>query len=197
MDNFLDLFGSAYIRIFQVLDICTSKNVVLLVANRERASALSFSPLKIWNMLKCWSIDMRIRTLSRYLAIVKSRALYSSITWPAISYESVKTLRCCTLSSFTSFSLVSMTAHSDWLLVALNKKHRMHLMTTPFEFINMRPAPLPCEFEVPSTWRIQINPKLDDLGGCSVNVSSGSLFDHVHLIRTSTRTWNFMNNLKW
>lgn len=163
------------------------------IASQESAPPWAFSYLSIWEMLKCSKADKIARSLSRYLAIVRSWSSYSPIAWLAISYESLNTHRPFIPSYLVIFSLTHKTSYLVLLLVALNEKWSIYSVTTLFDLMRIRPTPFPWKFDAPSTCRIQVISGESYLVGHSSGVSS----EHVHSTRKSAKIWTFKDDLGW
>lgn len=156
----------------------------LKVANHESMSAWAFSDLRIYQISKILKLKESSRSFYKFLIIFESLVLYSPCTCPMTICKLVKGLSLSISSSLTRLSPIIYASNSASLFKALKPNQRKYLVTTPFKFMKMRPAPLPYELEAPSTCRIQYNPSFYFSSSFIVNFSR-----IIHLTMKLANIW--------
>ena len=114
---------------------------------------------------------------------MRSRASNSSLTYPVISCESVKTFRLSISSSLAIFKPTRRASYSAWLFKILKLNRRTYSVIIPSKLMRMRPALLSCALNTPSTCSTHTNIKSASEVSICFLLSSSSLrlsSDMVH-----------------
>ena len=131
-----------------------------VVASQKSTSVRAFSVLKMWEISKYVRVYIRSFTFWRYFIITEFRTSNSSLTYPIINYESVKTFKLSMSNSLTIFKPTRRASYSTWLFEALKLNRRAYSVTILSKLMRMRSALLSCVLDAPSICNMHIDVEL-------------------------------------